>query len=284
MITTISRDYLTRKDKYQRYNEIKGSHRNSFSKTDPEATFMRMKEDQMRNGQLKPGYNVQVGTENGFVLGFTVHQRPTDTKTLIHHMQHLKKMWGTKPKRVIADSGYWSQENYEYLEKENVEALVKYSAFDKEKTRGFKKQLYRVENWEYDEANDRFLCPQGKYLEKIQEIKNTTEAGFETTRNVYGHNECPDCPLLKDCSMGSYRRVRSSPKLWRLKQKTQERLRSEWGRALRKRRAHEVGTVFGEIKGNQGFRRFKTGGLDGVSTEWGLHMMAYNLKKLWRKV
>jgi transposase len=161
--------------------------------------------------------------------------------------------------------------------------LVKYSAFDKEKKRSFKKQIYRVENWEYDEQKDGFTCPQGKFLGKLYETKYKTEAGFETTRNVYGHDECPECPVLAECSRGKFRRVRSSPKLMRLKQKSQEWLRSDWGCELRKRRAHEVETVFGEIKGNQGFRRFNLGGLDGVSTEWGLHMMAYNLKKLWKR-
>ena len=57
--------------------------RNSYSKTDPGATFMRMKEDAMKNGQTKPGYNLQIGTENQFITDFRLFPNPTDTLTLI---------------------------------------------------------------------------------------------------------------------------------------------------------------------------------------------------------
>lgn len=55
--------------------------RNSFSKTDHDATFMRMKEDHMLNGQLKPGYNIQLATENQFALAYDCYPNPTDTRT-----------------------------------------------------------------------------------------------------------------------------------------------------------------------------------------------------------
>ena len=90
--------------------------RNSYSKTDNDATFMRMKEDAMLNGQLKPGYNVQIGTENRYIVGFTIHPNPTDTKTMIPHLKHLEKRLGRLPENIVADAGYGSEENYEYLE------------------------------------------------------------------------------------------------------------------------------------------------------------------------
>lgn len=84
------RDILPRKRKYDKQLGIFDG-RNSYSKTDPDATFMRMKEDAMLNGQLKPGYNVQIGTENRFILGYTLHPNPTDTKTMISHLKQVER-------------------------------------------------------------------------------------------------------------------------------------------------------------------------------------------------
>ncbi len=98
---------------------------NSYSKTDPDATFMRMKEDHMKNGQLKPGYNVQIGTENQFVVGYRLHQRPTDTRCMKPHLEKVKNALGKLPGTIIADAGYGSEENYACLEEENAEAIVK---------------------------------------------------------------------------------------------------------------------------------------------------------------
>ncbi|CAI8770940.1 hypothetical protein KOY_00013 [Bacillus cereus VDM021] len=86
----LKEDYLPRLQKYESHQETFGD-RNSFSKTDPDATFMRMKEDHMKNGQLKAGYNVQVGTENQFIVGYSLHQIPTDTRCFIPHLEKLKE-------------------------------------------------------------------------------------------------------------------------------------------------------------------------------------------------
>jgi len=86
--------------------------RNSYSKTDPDATFMRMKEDHMRNGQLKPGYNVQVGTENGFVVSYAIYPNPTDSRTLLSHVDAFEKAYGRNPENLVADKGYGSYKNY----------------------------------------------------------------------------------------------------------------------------------------------------------------------------
>ena len=135
-VRTLRRDLLPRLQKYEWQQRLLGD-RNSFSKTDPDATFMRMKEDHMRNGQLKPGYNVQVGTENQFIVGYSLHQRPTDTRCLIPHLEKVKAFLGELPKTVIADAGYGGEENYACLEQEEREALVKYNTFHKENSRSW---------------------------------------------------------------------------------------------------------------------------------------------------
>jgi hypothetical protein len=107
-------------DKYEHQEKILGKQRNSYSKTDPDATFMRMKEDHMRNGQLKPGYNVQISTNNQFIASYSLHQNPTDTKTLIPHLQEHIGHYRQKPNNVTADAGYGSEQNYQWLEKNRL--------------------------------------------------------------------------------------------------------------------------------------------------------------------
>ncbi len=100
----IRENFLPRLAKYKEQNKIFGD-RNSYSKTDKDATFMRMKEDHMKNGQLKPEYNVQMGTENQFILFYTIHQRPTDTRCFIPHLEQLASTSLSIPKTVVADAG-----------------------------------------------------------------------------------------------------------------------------------------------------------------------------------
>lgn len=94
-----------------------GENRNSYFKTDNDATFMHMKEDHMRNGQLKPGYNIQVGSCNGFVVNWSTHQNRNDNGTLITHYDRYRRFFKKFPDSTSADSGYGNQENYEFLKK-----------------------------------------------------------------------------------------------------------------------------------------------------------------------
>ncbi len=130
-VKKLKSDFIPRMEKYETYEKVMGK-RNSFSKTDSDATFMRMKDDHMRNRSLKPGYNVQIGTENQFIVGFSLHQVSTDSATLPAHLQQVKENLGVLPKTIIADAGYGSEENYLLLEKEQIEGYVKYNTFYKE--------------------------------------------------------------------------------------------------------------------------------------------------------
>jgi hypothetical protein len=119
-------------DKYEQQEQIMGEHRKSFSKTDTDATFMRMKEDHMKNGQLKPAYNVQISTNNQYIASYSIHQATTDTVTLTEHLNDFKQQHHATPDIVTADAGYGSEENYQYLEQHNITAYVKYNQFDRE--------------------------------------------------------------------------------------------------------------------------------------------------------
>ncbi|AZR72140.1 transposase [Anoxybacter fermentans] len=271
---------LPRMKKYEQQEEILNG-RNSYSKTDTDATFMRMKEDHMKNGQLKPAYNVQIGTENQFVVGYSIHQRPADSRCLIPHLEKVKEVTGKIPENVIADSGYGSEENYDYLEKANTNIYVKYNTFHKEQKKKFKNDIFKVENWPYDKENDEFICPVQRRLIycKTKEIK--TENGYTKQIRYYKCENCDGCELKENCTKAKGDRViRINFKLREYKQKVKENLCSDKGMKLRSQRAIEAESVFGRIKGNWSFRRFLLRGLEKVKIEWGLLCIAHNLAKL----
>ena len=139
-VKTLKEDYIPRQEKYENYQKILGD-RNNFSKTDTDATFMRMKEDHMKNGQLKPGYNIQAGVENQFIVHYTIHQKPTDWTTLIPHMESFETRYDYFPDNIIADAGYGNEENYTYLSEKPTTSYVKYPGYHKEKR---KKRLFFI--------------------------------------------------------------------------------------------------------------------------------------------
>ena len=139
--------------------------RNSYSKTDPDATFMRMKEDAMNNGQTKPGYNLQIATEHQFITDFGVFHNPTDTLTMIPFLTSFSDRYGRFAKETCADSGYGSEENYSFMEINDIEAYVKYNLFHKEQKRSFKQDIFRIENLYYNADEDYFVCPMGQHME-----------------------------------------------------------------------------------------------------------------------
>ena len=119
----------------------------SLSKTDSDATFMRLKDDHMKNGQLKAAYNIQCGTENQFIVSSTIHQRPNDTACTIPHLEHVKEAIGHIPRNMVADAGYGSEENYAYLEDEGITAYVKHAEFFRECKKKYREDEMRVANW-----------------------------------------------------------------------------------------------------------------------------------------
>ena len=279
----IEKDYLPRMEKYEKQEEIL-EERRSYSKTDKDATFMRMKEDHMRNGQLKPGYNVQMGTENQFVTGFSIHQRPGDTSCMKPHLEQLKELHGKLPENIVADAGYGSEENYEFLESEPIEHFVKYNTFHKEKSKKWQKDATRVQNWYYVKERDEYICGYGRYLGFLYEKKQKSDNGYESLIRVYECETCAACPLREGCVKGSKpdadRRIYINRRLNELKEIANANLTSEKGLEMRSKRPVEVESAFGDIKGNFGVRRFLLRGLEKVKIEWGLYSIGHNMRKM----
>ena len=174
--------------------------RGSYSKTDEDATFMRMKEDHMKNGQLKPAYNAQISTENQFILNYTLHQNPTDTTTLASHLEEFKKNIGEEKFSAIesltADAGYGSEENYQLLEELEIEAFVKYNTIDKEQDLHYqnKHKTFSKEHLHYNQEQDFYVCPMGQRMEKIYESNTITKNGFKQKQSHYQAKNGEGCP------------------------------------------------------------------------------------------
>lgn len=140
----------------------------------------------MRNGQLKPGYNVQIGTENQFIVGYSLHQRPTDTCCLKPHLEKVKSALGQLPGTIISDAGYGGEENYAYLEEEKVEAIVKYSTYHREQTKAWQKDISKIDNWQYDDQEDTWACAAGKKLVFRYESKEKNEMDLRFVTGTTG--------------------------------------------------------------------------------------------------
>jgi transposase len=268
-------------DKYEQQEKILGDRRTSYSKTDQDATFMRMKEDHMKNGQLKPAYNVQVSTNSQYIASYSIHQQTTDTNTLISHIsKHIKEL-KQKPNNITADAGYGSEENYQWLEMKRITGYVKHNQFDRmQNERIASKKPYSTDKLTYDDQNNTYTCPSGKVMDDIGSYVRTTTTGFQQTITEYQAKNCKGCRLRSDChEQKGNRIIKVNHNLNRLKQKADKRLKSQRGIKKRKQRCFDTEPVFANIKHNHHFRRFMLRGLEKVTVETGLLALAHNLRK-----
>ena len=276
----IETDSVPRMNRYREQLETMGS-RNSYSKTDPDATFMRMKEDAMLNGQLKPGYNVQISTENQFITNFGIYQRPTDTLTMISYLESFKARYGMQSEEIVADSGYGSEENYEYMFSNGMTPYVKYNMFHVEQRRGYRNNPFRVSNLFYNPDDDFYVCPMGQKLKFIRQEKRYTASGYQQTVSVYRACRCEGCPLRGQCHKSKRdRQIEVNHTLDDYKARARELLTSEQGLKHRSNRPIEPEAVFGQIKECGRFRRLRLKGLTGAKIDFGLKALAHNLRKL----
>lgn len=276
----LQEEHLPKLEEYEKKLEILGD-RNSYSKTDQDATFMRMKEDHMKNGQLKPAYNVQISTENQFVTHGTIHQKPNDTTTLSSHLESFEQAYETQSTTVVADAGYGSEENYELMANKNMEAYVKYNYFHKEQKKNFKNNAFLVQNLFYNAEKDFYVCPMGQKMEKKGTSKRVSDNGFVAQVSIYEAQRCEDCPLRGLCHQGKgNRKIEVNHRLNAHKEKAKDLLMSEKGLEHRSKRPIEVEAVFGQMKSNNKFNRFTFKGLEKVELEFLLMAIGHNLRKM----
>ena len=268
---------------YDQHLEIMGE-RNSYSKTDPDATFMHMKEDAMRNGQTKPGYNLQIATENQFITDFALYANRTDTLTLPSFLESFKSRYHRYTKTVVADSGYGSEENYLFMDVHNMEAYVKYNYFHKEQRPRYTPNPFSPASLYYNKEQDFYVCPMGQHMKRIGMKRSLTSNGFVTYSVRYQAERCDGCPLRGSCFKARGNRIiEVNHQLQHYKQKARELLTSEEGIKHRGRRCIEPEAVFGQTKYNKAYKRFRHFGKDKVNMDFAFFAIAFNIGKMCRK-
>ena len=268
---------------YDQHLEIMGE-RNSYSKTDPDATFMHMKEDAMRNGQTKPRYNLQIATENQFITDFALYANRTDTLTLPSFLESFKSRYHRYTKTVVADSGYGSEENYLFMDVHNMEAYVKYNYFHKEQRPRYTPNPFSPASLYYNKEQDFYVCPMGQHMKRIGMKRSITSNGFVTYSVRYQAERCDGCPLRGSCFKARGNRIiEVNHQLQHYKQKARELLTSEEGVKHRGRRCIEPEAVFGQTKYNKAYKRFRHFGKDKVNMDFAFFAIAFNIGKMCSK-
>ena len=284
--------YIRRLAEYTKSLHVCGE-RNSYSKTDPDATFMRMKEDAMRNGQLKPAYNVQHGVDSEYITWVDVSAHPTDTLTLVPFLKGMEGYLPFKYREIVADAGYESEENYVFIEKNGQTAYIKPQDYEISKTRKYKKDISRRENMEYQEGADAYICKNGKALTARYDKKSKSKSGYISTVTVYECEDCNECPYKQKCIRGNNCKAPLEGRTKRLnvsklmKQKRQEdlnRITSEYGRQLRMNRSIQAEGSFADIKEDMDFRRYLYRGKKNVLAQSILLAISRNIIKLHHKI
>jgi transposase len=270
---------------YEHKEEMLGG-RNSCTTTDPDATMMRMKkEDCLQNGLTLPAYNPQIGTQNQFIVGYLMAQTSGDMNTLPAFVRWLKSAYDRVPEALVADGGYGSEENYTVLEQECILPYVKYSGFDKEQKREVKNSISWVGNLYYNAKEDYYVCPMGQHMTLCKIGRRPTSNGFMQEFHQYKAVRCQGCPLRCLCHDSKTDRVITvNHNLNRLREIARTLLTSEEGIRKRKRRCHEPEAVFGQIKGNKQYNRFRHYGLEKVSMDFGIFAVAFNIGKLYNRL
>lgn len=285
-------EYLKKLKEYTQKIHICGK-RNSYSKTDSDATFMRMKEDAMGNGQLKAGYNVQHGVDSEYITWLTVGPQPTDTTTLIPFLKDLESYLKFKYKKIVADAGYESEENYVYLKANGQLSFIKPSNYEISKTRKYKNDISRIENMEYNEDEDFYICRNDKKLIVSNVIKRKSKTGYISEKTIYTCEDCSNCQYKGSCIKGNnfktpleerVKKLETSKIFNKQRKDDLERILSNEGCELRMNRSIQAEGSFGELKQDMGFRRFLCKGKQNVLAESILLAMAHNINKLHNKI
>lgn len=275
------------KERQERYNFSKNlfSKRNSYSKTDPDATFMHMKDDHMRNGQLKPAYNVQIAVESEYVTGVGIFDDRNDIATLIPMLKNMKEKIGRKYLNVIADSGYESEENYLFLESNKQTPYIKPQTYEKWKKRSFKNDISKRENMKYDAESDFYICHNHKKLIPTSIIHRKSTSGYKSEVTVYECENCDNCDLKVKCTKAKgNRKMQVSKTFVEKREISYKNITTEFGTKLRMNRSIQVEGAFGVLKSDYEFNRFLTRGKNSVQTEFILLCFSYNINKFHSKI
>ena len=285
-------EYLEKLKEYTKKLHTLGNW-NSYSKTDPDATFMRMKEDAMRNGQLKPAYNIQHGVDSEYITWVDISAHPTDTLTLIPFLKDMERHLSYKYSEIVADAGYESEENYLFIEENGQLAYIKPQNYEISKTRKYKKDISRRENMSYDAGRDCYICRAGKELTVTNERKSKTASGYVSVKTYYECSDCTGCPYKTGCIKGNNCKtpmeerskvLQVAKKMTQKRAEDLKRITTEYGTMLRMNRSIQAEGSFADVKEDMNFRRYLYRGKDNALAESILLAIGRNLNKLHCKI
>lgn len=285
-------DYLSRLKKYNHQIHIYGR-RNSYFKTDHDATFMRMKEDAMGNGQLKPAYNLQHGVDSEYITWLTTGHQPTDTTTLIHFLKDAQEHLKYKYKNITADAGYESEENYVFLKSNGQISYIKPANYEISKTRKYRSDIGRIENMEYHAGSDIYTCRNGKKLKTDHIRHSKSKTGYVSQKTTYKCEDCSGCAYKSDCIKGNNcktpleertKTLQVAKTFLKYRQEDLERIHSDEGILFRTNRSIQAEGSFGDLKQDMQFRRYVSRERSNVLAESILLAMAGNINKLHKKI
>lgn len=272
-------EYIEKLKRYATHINICGDERNSYSKTDRDATFMRMKRDYMGNDQLLPGYNIQMGICDEYIAVFDVKQYASDTDCFQPLMEKFNKTYGKYPEYPVADAGYGSFNNYLYCEEHGMKKYMKFTMFEKEtKDEKYRDNPYRAVNFPINE-NGYPVCPGGKEFHYLysRPVKGNK---FGRTEEMYQCEDCTNCAHKeKCCSCAGNRVVRLNAELTGFHKEVINNLNSIQGALLRMNRSIQAEGVYGSIKWNRAYTRARRRGLKGLILELSMISCGFNLHK-----
>lgn len=276
-------EYLHKLKKYAEHIDICGEDRNSYSKTDHSATFMRIKTDYMGNDQLLPAYNMQIGVCDEYIAVVDAKQYANDMDCFVPLMDKFKNMYGTYPEYPVADAGYGSYNNYIFCEKNGINKYMKFTMFEKEtKDAKYINDPYRAVNFKRDETG-ALICPNGRPFEFSHE-QHVKGNKYGRTEEIYKCVSCEGCPEKDKCSKGSGdRTIRMNRELTSIHEEVIANLQSELGIRLRTNRTIQAEGTFGSIKWNRSYKRTRRRGLDTIILEFTLISIGFNLYKYHNK-
>ena len=275
--------YAKKQSEYVEKLRICGTERNSYSKTDHDATFMRMKRDYMGNDQLLPGYNIQIAVADEYIAVMDVRQYRSDMDCFIPLMEKFKSLYGFYPRYPIADAGYGSYSNYIYCQEHGMEKFMKFPMYRKEtEDEKYRSDPFRAVNFKTD-AVGNLVCPNGKTF-RFAYRKAVKDNLYGRQEEVYECEDCSGCPYAGQCKKTDRNRtICLNQELTSMHREVLKNLESVHGALLRMNRSIQAEGTFGILKQDRNYKRIVRRGLNFVKLELYLVSIGHNLYKFYNK-
>lgn len=276
----IAKEFQKREYRLKRLQEAKETMERERLKrvniTDPGSRLMQ--DSQKR---IRPSYNGQIAVDDKeqVIVAADVSQDTTDHHEFRPMVEQVEQNLGSLPKETSADAGYSSYENLEYAWQKGLDAYIPDDFLEALDRKEEVEKRYHKSNFRYDQMGDVYICPEGKNLRRLQELKREGKPPLI----IYRGESCRQCVVKKECTRGPARRITRDGREGLLEM-MRDKLRSEEGKRIYTKRLYTVEPVFGHIKWNQRKPMMSLRGVVKVRGEFLLMCLAHNVKKITKEV